>query len=448
MSASGPARIAMTLPPSRRALGGAERCSASTSSSTSPSCWCWRCSSARRRCCGGWPTTTQTPQYLDVAAELTGALLPDADAPPAENQKALDALHRKLRFDLALYRPRRHHDRHGRPAAAALRSAARAHRLAARPGRPDLHPAAARRPLAGRPPGARAAEPDPSGSSAASPCWRSPIAVGAYPVVRGLGRRLERLKDGVEQLGGGDLGARVKVEGRDEVAALAAELQPLGPAHRGAGRRPSPAARQLQPRAAHAARPHRRRRLAAGRAGRRQDARGAEARHRRARPADRGDPAGEPARSRARPRAARAGRPAGARRRGGRALRPRGERRSRSPSRATACCCAAWSATCWRTRGATPATGRSRSAVRREGGARRARGLATTGRACRPTSASASSSRSTACAATARERPRQRARPRPGARHRRPPRRQRRFALRQKAAAAASGSTCRRRLGA
>jgi len=46
------------------------------------------------------------------------------------------------------------------------------------------------------------------------------VAVGAYPIVRGLGRRLERLKAGVEQFGG-NLGARVKVEGRDELAALA-----------------------------------------------------------------------------------------------------------------------------------------------------------------------------------------------------------------------------------
>ena len=45
----------------------------------------------------------RTPQYLDVAAELTGALLPDADAPGAEQRKALEALHRKLRFDIALY---------------------------------------------------------------------------------------------------------------------------------------------------------------------------------------------------------------------------------------------------------------------------------------------------------------------------------------------------------
>ena len=39
--------------------------------------------------------------------------------------------------------------------------------------------------------------------------------------MRGLGRRLERLRAGVDRLGGGDLSARVKVEGRDEVAALA-----------------------------------------------------------------------------------------------------------------------------------------------------------------------------------------------------------------------------------
>ena len=95
------------------------------------------------------------------------------------------------------------------------------------------------------------------------------IAVGAYPVVRRLGRRLERLKEGVEQLGGGDLGARVTVEGRDEVAALAASFNRSAAAHRGAGRRPPPAARQLQPRAAHAARPHLDGGLDAGRAGRR-----------------------------------------------------------------------------------------------------------------------------------------------------------------------------------
>jgi signal transduction histidine kinase len=50
------------------------------------------------------------------------------------------------------------------------------------------------------------------------------VAVGAYPVVRRLTRRLERLQQGVEALGAGDLSARVEVKGRDEVAALAASF--------------------------------------------------------------------------------------------------------------------------------------------------------------------------------------------------------------------------------
>src|SRR5262249_26676492 len=47
------------------------------------------------------------------------------------------------------------------------------------------------------------------------------VGLGAFPLVRRLTRRLERLQSGVESLGAGDLTARVKVEGRDEVARLA-----------------------------------------------------------------------------------------------------------------------------------------------------------------------------------------------------------------------------------
>jgi signal transduction histidine kinase len=47
------------------------------------------------------------------------------------------------------------------------------------------------------------------------------VALGAYPVTRRLTRRIERLQSGVDTLGGGDLSARVKVEGSDEVARLA-----------------------------------------------------------------------------------------------------------------------------------------------------------------------------------------------------------------------------------
>jgi len=47
------------------------------------------------------------------------------------------------------------------------------------------------------------------------------VALGAYPIVRRLTRRLERLQAGVDMLGGGDLSARVEVEGSDEVGRLA-----------------------------------------------------------------------------------------------------------------------------------------------------------------------------------------------------------------------------------
>ena len=47
------------------------------------------------------------------------------------------------------------------------------------------------------------------------------IGIAAFPIVRQISRRLERLQRGVESLGAGDLTARVSVEGRDEVAQLA-----------------------------------------------------------------------------------------------------------------------------------------------------------------------------------------------------------------------------------
>ena len=65
------------------------------------------------------------------------------------------------------------------------------------------------------------------------------VGVGAYPVVRRLTRRLERLQSGVNQWGAADLSARVDVEGHDEVAQLAqafndaaARIEQLVGAHR------------------------------------------------------------------------------------------------------------------------------------------------------------------------------------------------------------------------
>ncbi|HEX4508479.1 MAG TPA: HAMP domain-containing sensor histidine kinase [Burkholderiaceae bacterium] len=50
------------------------------------------------------------------------------------------------------------------------------------------------------------------------------VAVGAYPFVRRLTRRLESLQYGVEAFGAGALDQRVRVEGRDEVASLASSF--------------------------------------------------------------------------------------------------------------------------------------------------------------------------------------------------------------------------------
>lgn len=50
------------------------------------------------------------------------------------------------------------------------------------------------------------------------------IGVAAWPVMRRLTGRLERLRRGVETWGGGDLALRVPVEGKDEVAAVAASF--------------------------------------------------------------------------------------------------------------------------------------------------------------------------------------------------------------------------------
>jgi len=162
----------------------------------------------------------QAPQFLDVAAELTGALLPDSDAPEAEAQKALDALHRKLRFDLALYRA------NGAMIAMAGRPPPRFDPRRARVGwrHGQGGPTFTLQLPDGRWLVARQVRERPSPTlwiAAFLVLLAAAIAVGAYPVVRRLGRRLERLKTGVEQLGVGNLGARVQVEGRDEVAALA-----------------------------------------------------------------------------------------------------------------------------------------------------------------------------------------------------------------------------------
>ena len=178
-------------------------------------------------------------QGFEVAGELLAGALPAATAPASQQQDAIRALALRLRVNVALFDSEL--------------------RLIASEGDvPPPPPPFDRRP--GWMPGAGPpswAIPLPDGRwivARAPPRERRHpaiglilvlggialiIAIAAFPVVRGLTRRLERLQHGVETLGAGDLSARVKAEGCDEVAQLAqafnksaARIEELVNAHR------------------------------------------------------------------------------------------------------------------------------------------------------------------------------------------------------------------------
>ena len=157
---------------------------------------------------------------FEVAGTLAQNVLPPAGAPKAEQQAALERLAENLRADVALF--------------AADRS------LLATVGEPLPAPGTGRD-RGGwlrrwGPPAGALRLPDGRWLVASVPRGHQhpgfplflvvavlalAVGVGAYPVVRRLTARLERLQAGVESLGAGDLSARVKVEGHDEVARLA-----------------------------------------------------------------------------------------------------------------------------------------------------------------------------------------------------------------------------------
>jgi signal transduction histidine kinase len=162
-------------------------------------------------------------QAFEMAGELAAAVLPPAQAPRRAQEEAVERLAARLRFDVALFDEQRN--------------------LVAAAGRPVPSP-----PLRRDSGGWIYGVGGPAWSFrlpdqrwvvvGAPPRHRHPavgfvlflgvialaVAICAYPVVRGLTRRLERLQQGVETLGAGNLAARVKVEGRDEVARLAASF--------------------------------------------------------------------------------------------------------------------------------------------------------------------------------------------------------------------------------
>jgi signal transduction histidine kinase len=177
-------------------------------------------------------------QQFEVAGEVIAELVPAANAPAAAQQQAIDRLAERLGADLALF------SRTNEPLAAAGRPLPAPSRNGRTGGwmRTGAGPAVSiplpdgRRLVARLPPRQR---PGALVLAAFLGAIALVVAIGARPVVRRLTGRLERLQRGVESLGAGDLTARVKVEGRDEVARLArsfnqaaARIESLVDAHR------------------------------------------------------------------------------------------------------------------------------------------------------------------------------------------------------------------------
>lgn len=168
-------------------------------------------------------------------AELAQEVLPPPSAPAAEQAAALDEWSQRLRMALAL------DDAAGRPIAASatfergVQAGGRRIRLSLVDGR-TLWVLRPPRP-GGRPPGIGPMGAAPGPMLREPPWWLRgggllatlvvlfvAVSAGAYPVVRRLTRRLEALRHGVETFGDGQLSHRVAVDGRDEVAALAASF--------------------------------------------------------------------------------------------------------------------------------------------------------------------------------------------------------------------------------
>ncbi len=157
---------------------------------------------------------------FEVAGVLAQNVLPPVEAPPTEQQAALERLAANLRADVALF-------------ASDRRPLARVGRAVPAPDPGREHGGWIR--AWGRPAGVvhlrdgrwLVARVRPEHRPSGAPFFLMlgllalAVGIGAYPVVRRLTARLERLQAGVESLGAGHLTARVRVEGHDEVARLA-----------------------------------------------------------------------------------------------------------------------------------------------------------------------------------------------------------------------------------
>lgn len=164
-----------------------------------------------------WTRTGSPLERSNITlSKLMANMLAPAEAPPAEQQAALERVARGLNAHMTLY------TRDWRPLAVVG----------------DMIPARhwRKQGMTGPPPesfvrlpdGRKLLSSEPLGFTRPKAMLHNAmlllaigIGVAAFPLVRHLTKRLERLQQGVESLGAGDLTTRVKVEGKDEVARLA-----------------------------------------------------------------------------------------------------------------------------------------------------------------------------------------------------------------------------------
>jgi signal transduction histidine kinase len=170
-----------------------------------------------------WHFSTSFPpfgQQFEVAGEIIAELFPPADASPQAQQEAIERLAERIGTDLALFsRTNEPLASAGQPLPAPGRSGRTGGWLRTAGGPAVAIPLPDGRRLVARIPSRQ--RPGALMLAAFLGAIALVVALGARPVVRRLTGRLERLQRGVELLGAGDLRARVKVEGRDEVARLA-----------------------------------------------------------------------------------------------------------------------------------------------------------------------------------------------------------------------------------
>lgn len=162
-----------------------------------------------------WRTVGEPRGDHELVATIARNVLPPPEAPAAEHQAALERLARDAEVDLGVFAAD----------GARLAAVGGAMRAPAQAGwqRGSGEPLWATRLADGRWLVARAPHHrrGPAFGLLVLALILVAVGVGAYPVVRRLTQRLERLQRGVDALGSGELSARVKVEGRDEVARLA-----------------------------------------------------------------------------------------------------------------------------------------------------------------------------------------------------------------------------------